>query len=81
MYETLLVRLCDLVAFLLFFIENISIFLQFTVQRLTRIEFDIREIQGVPRNMTVGEYFKMSSSIILFDTKENNNKHYMAVLL
>ena len=33
--------------------------------------------------MTVAEYFKMSSSIIgcLFDTKENNNKYYMSVLL
>ena len=41
------------------------------------------KVQGVPRNMIVGEYFKMSSSIFfkLFDTKENNNKHYMAVLL
>ena len=35
------------------------------------------QLQGVPRNMTVGEYFKMSSSMIfkLFDTKENSNKH------
>ena len=33
--------------------------------------------------MTVAEYFKMSSSIIgcLFDTKKNNNKYYMSVLL
>ena len=43
----------------------------------------LKMIEGVPRNMTVAEYFKMSSSIIvkLFDTKENNNKHYTAVLL
>ena len=41
------------------------------------------QVQGVPRNMTVGEYFKMSSSIFfkLFETKGNNNKHYIAVLL
>ena len=25
----------------------------------------IADIQGVPRNMTVGEYFKMSSSVIV----------------
>ena len=31
------------------------------------------EVQGVPRNMTVVEKFKMSSSYVkLFHTKENN---------
>ena len=48
-----------------------------------RLETELAYVQGVPRNITVGKYFKMSSSIIfrLFDTKENNNKHYMAVFL
>ena len=34
------------------------------------------QVQGVPRNMKVGEKFEMSSSMIfkMFDTKENNNK-------
>ena len=42
-----------------------------------------RDIQGVPRNMTVGEQFEMSSSMSfkLFDTKESNKKQYMTVLL
>ena len=36
------------------------------------------DVQGVPRNMTVGKQFKMSSSIIvnLFNTK-NNNKNIL----
>ena len=33
-------------------------------------------VQGVLGNMTVAEYFKMSSSVMLFDIKENNNQHY-----
>ena len=34
------------------------------------------QLQGVPRNMTVGEKFEISSSMIfkLFDTKENLKK-------
>ena len=37
-------------------------------------------MQGVPRNMTVGKYFQMFSSIKLFDAKENNKKYYMAFI-
>ena len=41
------------------------------------------KMQGVPRNMTIGEHFKCLLPLFLklFDTKENNNKHDMAVLL
>ena len=41
------------------------------------------KVQGVPRNMTVGEQFEMSSFMIFkfFDTKETNKKQYMTVVL
>jgi len=40
------------------------------------------QVQGVPRNMTVGEKFEMASSMIfkLFDTKENKKIIYDSLI-
>ena len=50
------------------------------VYRICIYECTLNHIQGVPRNMTVGKYFQMFSSIKLFDAKENKKKYYMAFI-
>ena len=39
----------------------------------------LHKLQGVPRNMTVGEYFKMSSSIIFYYSQIDYRLRYIRV--
>ena len=56
--------------------QRVSLWIEHADEGSLEITFTVTilKIQGVPRNMTIDELFKMSSFIIckLCDTKENN---------